>query len=601
MSNARGKLSRRQLLGTGSVLGTVGLLSTSLTQAGEQTRELVPAKFAGLKPLYPVTQYLELEGVAPSLPPFAARVLNKAGYGPRPGEVSDFNNLPGADDDARLGQWLDEQLYPVDAADTELNNRITPFTIPDPDPEAPPPPYDMIDKTALELWQYARDDDYRVRLRAVWQMERLTLLRAAYSKWQLREKLYDFWFNHFNIYGREFPAYGMMPEYDRQLRIHMFGKFEDMLLANAHTASMLYYLDNYSNTWPRPNENYARELLELHTLGAVENYYGAIDPDTVGNNSKSERAGYTEIDVFQLAKALTGWGVADGRSEAPDTGEFLFRSEQHYDFTDGDIKVMDVTIAAPGGGESDVTNILSYLARHYGTARYIAWKLCKRLVADDPEETLVASTADVFYDNRDDPEQMRKVYRHVLESEDFKTTWGFKVKRPVEIVMGAFRAADMDFTIRMDHSPSNTLVYRLDDTSHFPFYYAAPTGYPDDRSQWQGSGPLVQTWRTVTRMLRESTEVNLAEQTNAEFPVADDRTPENIVNIWMTRALGYSLSPEQAQTVVDFITGLPNVAGADQALGPGINTTDTGATSHYQRIIMAAVGLIVMSPNAMRR
>ena len=601
MSNTRSKLSRRQLLGTGSVLGTAGLLSASLTHAGEKTPELVPAKFAGLRALYPVTRHSELQGLAPSLPPFAARVLNKAGFGPRPGEVNEFNNLPGIDDDARLGTWLDDQLYPDDLADTELNNRITPFTVPDPDPMAPPPPYDMIDKTAAELWQYGRDEDYQVRLRPVWQMERLTLLRAAYSKWQLREKLYDFWFNHFNIYGREFPAYAMMPEYDRQLRAHIFGKFEDMLLANAHTASMLYYLDNYSNTWPRPNENYARELMELHTLGAVENYYGAIDPDEVGTNSKTERAGYTEIDVFQLAKALTGWGVADGRSEAPDTGDFLFRSDQHYDFTDGDIKVMDVTIAAPGGGESDVTDILSYLARHYGTARYIAWKLCKRLVADDPEETLVASTADVFYDNRDDPEQLRKVYRHVLESGDFKTTWGLKVKRPVEIVVGALRAADMDFTIRLDHSPSNTLVYRLDDTSHFPFYYAAPTGFPDDRSQWQGSGPLIQTWRTVTRMLRESTEVNLAEQTNTAIPVEAERTPANIVGMWMTRALGYSLTSEQAQTVIDFITGIPNVAGADQPLDPGIDTANTGATSYYQRIIMAAVGLIVMSPTAMRR
>lgn len=102
-------------------------------------------------------------------------------------------------------------------------------------------------------------------------------------------------------------------------------------------------------------------------------------------------------------------------------------------------------------------------------------------------------------------------------------------------------------------------------------------------------------------MLRESTEVNLADQTNTDIPVTAERTPENIVNLWMTRALGYSLSPVQTQTVVDFITGLPNVAGTDQALDPGINTSDTGPTSIYQRIIMGAVGLILMSPNAMRR
>lgn len=592
MSNAGSRLSRRQLLATGGALGAAGLLSSSLVQASEETS--IPERFSSLRPLRPAPVLATSEAVDPTPPPFAARVLNKAAYGPRPGDVAAFDSLPGEDDAARLGLWLDEQLYPDDSQDTDLNNRVSLYT-------APGLAYDMIDKTPAELWQVARDEDYGTRLRPVWQMERLTLLRAAYSKWQLREVLYDFWFNHFNIYGREFPAYGMMPEYDRQIRSNMFGKFEDMLLANAYSASMLYYLDNYANTWPNPNENYAREVMELHTLGAVENYYGAIDPGDVDTNIKSERAGYTEIDVFQLARALTGWGVADGRSDAVDTGEFLFRSNQHYNFSQGDIEVMDITIASPGGGESDVTDILTYLARHYGTARYIAWKLCKRLVEDDPDEALVTSTAEMFYANRDDPEQMRKVYRHVLESADFQSKWGRKVKRPVEIVISALRAADMDFTIRRDHGPSNNVVNRLDDTSHYPFYYAAPTGYPDDRSQWQGSGPLIQTWRTVTRMLRESTEVNLADQTNTEIPVAADRTPENIVGMWMNRALGYTLSPDQAQTVVNFITGLPNVAGADQALDPGVDTSDTGATSTYQRIIMGAVGLILMSPTAMRR
>lgn len=590
MSNAGSRFSRRQLLGTSGIVGAASVLASPFGHSAEA----LPEKFAGLKPLHPASEFSTPESVAPTPPPFAVRVLNKAAYGPRPGEVSAFDSLPGIDDAERLGLWLDEQLYPDDLLDTELNSRVSLYT----DPELA---YDMIDKTPAELWQIARDPDYSTRLRPVWQMERLTLLRAAYSKWQLRERLYDFWFNHFNIYGREFPAYGMMPEYDRQIRVHMFGKFEDMLLANARTASMLYYLDNYANTWPNPNENYAREVLELHTLGAVENYYGAINPGDVGTNIKLERAGYTEIDVFQLARALTGWGVADGRSGAEDTGEFLFRSNQHYNFSQGDIDVMDVTVAAPGGGESDVTDILSYLARHYGTARYVAWKLCTRLVADIPNETLVTSTADMFYDNRDDPEQLRKVYRHVLESTDFQNTWGQKVKRPVEVVIGALRAADMDFTIRSDHSPSNRLVSRLDDTSHYPFYYSAPTGYPDNRPQWQGSGPLIQTWRTVTRMLRESTEVNLAAQTNTEIPIVADRTPDNIVSMWMTRALGYSLSPAQAQTVVDFITGLPNVAGADQALDPGVDTSNTGATSIYQRIIMGSVGLILMSPGAMRR
>ena len=153
MNNETCKLSRRKLLGAGSVLGAAGLLSASLTHAGEKTPEAVPEKFAGLRPLRPVARYSELEGVAPSPPPFAVLVLNKAAYGPRPGEVSDFDNLPGFDDDARLGLWLDEQLYPDDLLDTELNDRISPF-------KDPGLAYDMIDKTAAELWQYGLDADY---------------------------------------------------------------------------------------------------------------------------------------------------------------------------------------------------------------------------------------------------------------------------------------------------------------------------------------------------------------------------------------------------------------------------------------------------------
>ena len=158
--------------------------------------------------------------------------------------------------------------------------------------------------------------------------------------------LNDFWFNHFYVKGSSFPTQGMLPHYNEELRSRMFGNFYDMLEANSKTASMLFYLDNYRNSWPNPNENYAREVLELHTLGAIENYYGTVDPNSIGVNSKGQRTGYTEIDVFQFARALTGWSVADGNGGSPDTGEFLFRSDQHYDeHASESIKVLDMDIA----------------------------------------------------------------------------------------------------------------------------------------------------------------------------------------------------------------------------------------------------------------
>ena len=219
---------------------------------------------------------------------------------------------------------------------------------------------------------------------------------------------------------------------------------------------------------------------------------------------------------------------------------------------------MDITIneSDPPNDETDVTTILSYLARHYGTARFIAWKMCVRLISDAPSETIVESTADVFYTNRDNPEQLKTVYRHIIESDDFQNSWGEKVKRPVETVVHAMRGAGVDFTMRIDHGPSNSIVYRLDDSSHYPFNYSPPTGYPDERALWMGSGPLVSSWRTVTRMLREFEIVNLAEQTNQAIPLWQERTAQNIVNTWMERALGYALPDAQSIKIVDFINAI---------------------------------------------
>jgi len=589
---------RRDFIKAGAVAGTAGLALTAASFSSATSPQ-----FSNLTPLRPAPDIAE--GATPSLPPLAPLVLNKAAFGPRPGDVQAFNAL-GGNDTTRLALWVDNQLNPG-GSDPEVDNRLNALLLsPEPADQAA---FDTIDKTAVQLWtQHARNGDYQIRNRPVWQMERLTLLRAAYSEWQLREVLYDFWFNHFNVFGREFPTQGMMPEYDRQLRAHIFGNFGDMLNANAKTASMLYYLDNYANTWPNPNENYAREVLELHTLGAIENYYGAVDPGSVGVNSKGQRAGYTEIDVFQFAKALTGWGVSDTGDGSPDTGEFIFRPNRHYNFSQGPIEVLDVTINSPGGGEDDVSDILDYLAGHYGTARFIAWKLCTRLIGDSPSEGIVSSTADEFYDRRFDSDQLKEVYRHVLLSNEFQNTWGLKVKRPIETVVRSMRASDVDLTMRIDHGVSNGVFGRLDDTSHYPYGYGPPTGFPDAKEMWQGAGPLVMSWRTLTYMLRRSDEnlpgsgpiLNLAEQTNGMFPSTASRTPQNIVSAWMDRALGYNLPFGVSDRMEQFITGIASIS-ATQSLHDFTDTNNTGASSTYQRIIRGLVGLILMAPDAMRR
>lgn len=583
--------SRRQFLGSAAVAGVANLIISSEGQA-----QAVPPQYAGLTPLWPAPS-LAAQKAPVTNPPLAALALNKAAFGPRPGDIDAFNAL-GGDDTMRLSAWVDEQLNPT-SDDPDVDERLAGLLL-SVEP-ADVAAYDTIDKTALQLWtEHARNEnDNSVRNRPVWQMERLTLLRGTYSQWQLREVLFDFWFNHFNVYGREFPTQGMMPEYDRTLRPHIFGNFGALLNATAKTASMLYYLDNYANTWPKPNENYAREVLELHTLGAIENYYGAVDPASLGTNTKGQRKGYTEIDVFQFARALTGWAVSDTTDSSPDTGEFMFRPLRHYNFTAGPIQVLDVTIPTTGG-EKDVTDILDYLAGHYGTARYIAWKLCTRLIGDNPPPSIVTSTANEFYNRSGDSDQLMEVYRHVLLSNEFKTTWGTKVKRPVETLIRAMRAVDVNLTFRIEHSASNNIFNRLYDTSHYPFGYEAPTGFPDEQETWQGTGPLIMSWRAITYMLKQSTIVNLADQTNAGIPVENDRTPNNIVDFWMNRALGYALDPVTRDRIVQFITDTVG-STADTLINTTTTTTPPIGDTTYQRILRAVVGLILMSPDAMRR
>lgn len=599
-SKSSSAFNRRNFLGAGAAVGLAGLAVTQSAKAATP-----PVKFRGKAPMRPAPIARPRGAVAP--PPLAALVFNKVAYGPRPGDIEAFNALD-PDENAALDLWLLDQLNPS-PDDTEVDGRLAALEASEDleDQVA----YDTLSKSAQQLWQdHARNEDYYIRNRPVWQMERLTILRAAYSKWQVREVMYDFWFNHFNVFGREFPTSGMMPEYDRRLREHIFGNFRDMLKANAKTASMLYYLDNNANSWvggnPVANENYAREVLELHTLGAVKNYYGSMDPLDVGDNIYSDRKGYTETDVYEFAKALTGWGVDDNTYGSGDTGAWLFRADNHYNnWEEASLKIMDIELTQTNG-EADVTVILDYLAEHFGTAQYIAWKLCARLIGDNPDPAFVELVAEQFYTRRNDSDQLKEVYKFIITSDEFKNTWGEKVTRPVESVVRAWRASGVDLTFRIDDRASNDIWYRLDDTSHYPFGYGPPTGYPDERAFWQGSGPLIMSWRCITRMLRRDDTVNQAKQTNDYFTNVDDRTPRNIVHWWINRAMGYDLPLDVEDRMVQFVTDITGDLESeslelytDTVLVTNVDGTARNRT--YQRIIRGVVGLILMSPEAMRR
>jgi len=304
------------------------------------------------------------------------------------------------------------------------------------------------------------------------------LYRAIYSNRQLEEQMADFWFNHFNVYIDKGADRILTSTYERDaIRPHVFGKFRDLLEATAQSPAMLFYLDNWQSVSPELgqrdinqraklrakakqarglNENYARELMELHTLG--------VD------------GGYTQQDIIEVARCFTGWTI----SQPNRGGEFIYNDRVH---DKGEENVLGVRIPA-GGGRADAEKVLDILARHPSTARFISTKLARKFVADDPPPALIDRMAKTFHDTDGD---IRAVMSTMFDSKEFFSEGAFqaKVKTPLELVVSAIRASDaeVDFAI-----PLSMQIAQLGE----PLYRKIePTGYSGANSEWVNSAALL--------------------------------------------------------------------------------------------------------------
>jgi uncharacterized protein (DUF1800 family) len=333
-------------------------------------------------------------------------------------------------------------------------------------------------------------DAVRMERQALAELMQAKILRAAYSERQLEEVMVDFWFNHFNVFSGKGPVRVYLNEYERDaIRPHILGKFRDLLQATAESPAMLFYLDNWQSSAPEGaptadprarrrqigrartladlppsaqnrrrglNENYARELMELHTLG--------VD------------GGYTQKDVQEVARAFTGWTIANPRQG----GSFRFEPRMH---DDGEKIVLGQKIKA-GGGKKDGDRVLDILAAHPSTSRFIATKLARRFVADDPPKTLVDQAAARFRDTDGD---IREVVRTIVTSPEFFATDAYraKVKTPFEFVVSAVRATGTETNNAL---PLVAAVRNLG----MPLYGCQPpTGYADKAEAWVNSGALL--------------------------------------------------------------------------------------------------------------
>ena len=288
-----------------------------------------------------------------------------------------------------------------------------------------------------------------------------TILRGVYSKRQLFERMVEFWSDHFSIDMMTAQNIWLKLADDRDvIRPHALGMFPDLLAASAQSAAMMQYLGNDISIAGNPNENYARELMELHTMG--------VD------------GGYTQQDVQEVARCLTGWGVSDS---SPNQGSFVFRSAWH----DNTPKtVLGYTIPA-GGWFNDGLIVLDILVNHPSTARFISKKLCRRFYGYDVPQTLIDSVAATFTATGGD---IKAMLRTLFNSID-PATAPIKFKRPFHFIVSALRALNAQVPSQPT-ATSSPIRTRLAQNGHEPFHWLTPDGFPDSLEAWGGA--LLPRW-----------------------------------------------------------------------------------------------------------
>ncbi len=421
--------------------------------------------------------------------------LNRLGCGPRPGDVDLVRKMG-------LERWIEQQLHPGTIDDAPLAARLDRF------PTLAMSPAKLLDEFPRPEVAAKRlgitVEEYRKRLeelnrqrqasgmrgpadtspqRIVDELMMAKLTRAIYGEPQFEEQLVDFWFNHFNVFIYKDADRYLVTSYERDvIRRHVLGKFKDLLRATAASPAMLFYLDNWlsadPNTFERMkrlapqqrqqqtglpplggkrglNENYGRELLELHTMG--------VD------------GGYSQKDVIAVARCFTGWTLRDLQTNPT----FYFEERLH----DPDEKIV-LGKKIHAGGIRDAEKVLEMLVKHPSTARFISTKLVRHFVSDNPPPALVASMAKTFRKTDGD---LRAVLQTMIYSREFwsRSTYRAKIKTPFELVTSTARALGSDVDAPQ---PLVQWTARIGE----PLYQClAPTGYSDRAEAWVNTGALL--------------------------------------------------------------------------------------------------------------
>ena len=539
-----------------------------------------------------ITEIVQADALVGPLPPLGVRVMARAAFGHTAAELADFN-AGGSTDAARLAAWVDRQLNWSAIADGTVDAR---FTIGG---------FSTLGKTASQLWTEHRNAaDGTTRGLPQRESERAKVIRALYSRRQLRERLVDFWHDHFNVNIADSDVGPMFPAYDRDvIRAEATGNFRAMLEGVARSAAMMYYLDNVSNTRAGPNENFARELLELHTFGA-QNYLGFLNPFQVppAPEDPSYPIGYTDVDVYETAAAFTGWSIANGRNGTANTGDFAYVSNLH---DQGPKFVLGLFILPERPALRDGQDILDRLASHPRVAQHVCRKLVRRFVGDQPNEPLVQACASLFRQHWQAPDQISRVMRFLLTSQPFMDTWAQKSRRPFEAVVAALRGANTSWGPVVAGSTARTDDFhnRLNATGNGAHRWAPPNGYPDASAAWRTTAPLASTWKMLDWLTETSDDtlrlLPIIETSRATLGVAN-WTARKLVEFWCERLLGHQPAQAQRDRLVAFLAqnGNPDT----YVIADDERSVSSDPKAHYNHSrIRGMVSLILLSPEFLTR
>lgn len=512
----------------------------------------------------------------PSVPSFERLALNRITFGARPEDIAAVRENGWAN-------WVMNQLSPPPDDEPDILKRLEPqrmriaYAVQLPAGNSPGWPaiderrkFNYLRADLASIWDMVSKTEISIapneRARIQQELNAATWMRNTHAHYQVREVMNDFWANHFNV-GRQEDVYASaaLGVYDREvIRPRVFGNFRDLLEATCTSAAMMRYLNNAASGSAAPTENYARELLELHTLGAgAYRGVGSNAGETVDIGGVRVAAGFTDADIVTAARALSGWTIAHGQ-DGPDgplpfTGAFIYNPVQHS--TAAGI-FMGVDLSGLTEPMAQGRRVLDIVAAHPATAHFVCAKLCRNIFGDSPPEGALNRAVVAWTRHQDRPDQIKHVLSAILLGDDLAgRDMGAppsKIRRPHERIMALFRTTGTEVNA-FDRAGDSLLS--LGDGL---FAWPTPEGRPGSNADWLSAAASLRFWNLMFDVLdHPAFNTSFAAQTPKDITGSADQ----VVEYWVERMVGAALRPAGMKALIDDAHGPIGVMAAYKSSG----------------------------------